>query len=276
MRCIEMIEETAEHFWDGVGCLRGMLYRPVCSERPVALVMCPPFGEERKSAARIMTLAARALARRGVFVLRFDYYGTGESDGKLSQASVDRWLDDIRKARKHLAARSGVRSVGVLGIRFGATLAALLSTEQAPLPLLVLWGPLLWGGACIEETRRHLDATRLVTASRAGGLPCEITARSGGWDMGGFRLTNRFARNLERIVLPEGTRTRAQRVVLVVFSGRRDVPSEHAQLAEKLTTPSGDAHCLTYPARPFWVTASRYDPTELVERTCAAVDGGEP
>lgn len=270
-----MIEETAEHFWDGMGCLRGMLHRPTRSECSKALVMCPPFGEERKSSARILTLAARALARRGFFVMRFDYYGTGESDGNIAQVSVEHWLHDIREAQQYLAVRSGVQSVGVLGIRFGATLAALLPTEQAPLPLLVLWGPLLSGDACIEETRRHLDATRLVTASRAGELPDEVFARTGGWDMGGFRLTSRFARELKRIVLPEGARARAQRVVLLVFSGRRGVSSEHVELAEKLTTPSGDAHCWTYPARPFWVTASRYDPTELVERTCEALNGGE-
>ena len=163
-----MLPETAEQFGQGPARLHGVLHRPTDRPRSRALVMCPPFGEERKSSARVMTLAARALARQGYFVLRFDYAGTGESDGNMSQASVARWLDDIVDARSHLAARSDARSVGLLGIRFGATLAALVPTPEAALPSLILWGPLMSEAACIEEARRHLEATRLVTADIDG------------------------------------------------------------------------------------------------------------
>jgi pimeloyl-ACP methyl ester carboxylesterase len=250
-----------------------MLHRPTDRAQPRALVMCPPFGEERKSAARVMTLAARALARQGHFVLRFDYSGTGESDGGIELASIGRWLDDIVDARSHLAARSGVRSVGLLGIRFGATLAALLPTREAPLPLLILWGPLMSGTGCLEESRRHIEATRLVTADTEGVRLEAHSAPPDGWDMGGFRLSEPFGRELQQICLNQNVRARADRVGVVGFSGRRSVSTDHVRLAERLVTPSGKARCLTYPARPFWVTASRYDPTDLVAQTLEAVEG---
>ena len=73
------MRETAEVFGEGGPSLRGMLHWPATDSPTWGIVLCCPFGEERKSAARVMTLAARDFCREGFCVLRFDYRGTGES-----------------------------------------------------------------------------------------------------------------------------------------------------------------------------------------------------
>jgi len=263
-----MLEETPECFAGSERRrLRGVLHWPADRAGAEACVICPPFGEERKSAARVMTLAARVLCRCGFFVFRFDYEGTGESDGWMEQATVDHWVADIRRACEHVSLRAGVRSVGILGIRFGGTLAALLPAENTPWPFMILWGPLLSGAACIDHALRHRAATRLVVARGRTDPVSSGESDTLDPDMGGFCLTDRLRRQLEEIELPSWARASAHRVVLVHLSSRRRVPDAYRRLAEKLVAPSGRARCLSYPVRPFWVTASRYDPTDLVRQS---------
>ena len=262
-----MPQATAEAFGEPGRQRRGLLHRPCEPGGQTGLVMCPPFGEERKAAARVMTLAAAAWAERGYPVLRFDYFGTGESDGWMEEATLDDWLGDIGAAVEHLMTRTGVREVGLLGLRFGATLAALCESSQRPPACLVLWDPQMTGGQTLAECRRHLAATRLVagpvSAERSG---CDES------DMGGFVLSESLGRRIESICLPADARARVPRVVVVQFSSRSRVSPVHWDLCKTLTAPDGASRALCLPVRPFWVTASRFDPRSVVDRSVLALE----
>ncbi|MGD8239192.1 MAG: alpha/beta hydrolase, partial [Armatimonadota bacterium] len=74
--------EQAVQFRSADALLRGMLHTPpAAADRRAAVAVCPPFAEERKCGHRVLVHAARALARAGFSVLRFDLSGTGESTG---------------------------------------------------------------------------------------------------------------------------------------------------------------------------------------------------
>jgi len=267
-------QETAEVFNNGDGQkLRGYLHWPVSDVLPHGLVMCYPFAEERKSSARVMTWAARMFCLYGFHVLRFDYSGTGESDGDFENAAVRRWLLDMTQARRHLINRTGLADAGLFGIRFGATLAAMSEVTDGPYPSTILWAPVMSGRACLDECLRHLAATRLIADEEYSvELDGTFMGQEGGIDIGGYRLPPLLLNALEASELARDAIATARNVVVINFSSRASVPREYAELCEKLTCTTGTGKAINFPGRPFWVTASRYDPCALVEKTIQVMD----
>jgi alpha/beta superfamily hydrolase len=261
-----MLNETNEVFGRAATRLRGVLHWPD-AQSGLGVVVCPPFGEERKSAARVLTQTARGLCRAGLSVLRWDYRATGESDGAIESVHVADWVEDIGLARQHLKQRANLVDVGILGIRFGAALSALVPCTSDPFPFFVTWMPVWTGKACVHESVRRLAATRLVVAGGAGCGPESTSTGESGLDLGGFQLSHSQLADLEQVELPNGAQAKAELVAILDSSSQPDARAANERMCEALTTPSGTRRICHVPCRPFWVTASRFDPQDLVRHT---------
>ena len=106
---------------------RGALafYHP--SSDPTAtrlMVLCPPLFDEYRRTYRALSDLATACATNGVHVIRIDYSGTGEAQGMLSDVLDREWVDDINLAIEEGIALTGADKTILVGVRFGATLAA--------------------------------------------------------------------------------------------------------------------------------------------------------
>ena len=132
---------------------------------------------------RVACLAAR-LAEAGFHVLRFDYFGTGDSGGEAWDGSPDLWLEDTAAAVEELRDMAGVRTVSLVGMRLGAVLAARLAASRRDIDRLVLWDPVISGA-------EHLG--RLAEAHpRLGGaeeVAPDLAAAAGAIDAEGFPLS---------------------------------------------------------------------------------------
>ncbi len=109
------------------------------------LIVCPPFFDDYRRSYRALSDLANACSEQGVHVLRFDFLGTGESQGLLDQATVGIWNEDILAAIDEGVALSGADEVIVLGIRFSAVLAA--QTMHENVKKYIFWDPIP-SGAC--------------------------------------------------------------------------------------------------------------------------------
>lgn len=111
-----------------------------------AAVLCNGFAGEHVICRPHLTNFARWLAARGVPCLRFDYTGYGDSEGQFQEATPERMAQDARGALAELGRRSGARRFLLVGVRLGATVAALTAAGRDDLDALVLWEPLpeLW------------------------------------------------------------------------------------------------------------------------------------
>lgn len=116
-----------------------------------ATVICPSWGPEYQYSHRALRVTARRLAERGVHVLRFDYSGTGDSWGDGTDGGVERWKEDTAFAIDELKAMSGVPRADLVGLRFGARIAAAASAARSDIRKLVLWEPVLDGQAWVRE-----------------------------------------------------------------------------------------------------------------------------
>ncbi len=108
-----------------------------------AAVLCAAFGEEYGRTHRTARLLAQRLASSGAEVLRFDYYGTGDSGGRDEEFAMHGAVDDAVVAVAEARELGGVRRVTLIGLREGAA-AALRAAAVAPgVDRLVLWDPVL-------------------------------------------------------------------------------------------------------------------------------------
>ncbi|MFX0135810.1 MAG: serine aminopeptidase domain-containing protein [Candidatus Hodarchaeota archaeon] len=123
--------------------LFGILHYPKNTFNNIGLVVCAPFAEEKHESYRVLVNCARFLAKRGLFTLRFDYYGSGDSEGEWQNSTINSRLSDIKSAVQFLRKKISNIKIGLLGLRFGATLAALAAEKNRYLSFLILWQPLL-------------------------------------------------------------------------------------------------------------------------------------
>jgi uncharacterized protein len=131
------------------------------------VVVCNAFGQEAIRAHRMMRVLAERLARAGHCVLRFDYFGTGDSLGDDLDGDLDGWASDVRAANRELHERAGASNTIWIGMRLGATVAV-LAARDAPdeLARLILWDPVIDG----ERYLRHLRERHVASLEAAFSL----------------------------------------------------------------------------------------------------------
>jgi len=123
------------------------------SSKRAGVVLCQPVGHEYLRAHRAFRNLAMALAGQGFHVLRFDYFATGDSAGDGEQLSVRQCLSDLATAIDELKDIAGVTKVSLVGLRLGATFAALAASGRSDVDRLALWDPVLDGAAYVAEVQ---------------------------------------------------------------------------------------------------------------------------
>lgn len=162
------MSETPFFFTRGPATLFGLLHAPAASTSPLAFVLSHSFAEEKLWSHRVMVSVARALAQRGHAVLRFDYMGAGDSSGETPDSSLESHLADLAAACGELRRlQPQVERVGIIGLRFGASIAAKFAEGAEAQGLLgdaplVLWDPVLDGESYFQELLRSNLSTQLA------------------------------------------------------------------------------------------------------------------
>jgi len=122
--------------------LRGMLHLPPPTVNgPVpGVVLFHGFTGDRMEPHWIFVKCSRALAQAGVASLRFDFYGSGESDGDFREMSLRGEIADGRVAVAFLRAQSEIdpERLGLLGLSLGGAIAAVLALSVKA-QAVVLW-----------------------------------------------------------------------------------------------------------------------------------------
>lgn len=164
-----------------------------------SVVLCSPIGQEYIRSHRAMYQLAVRLSRVGFHVLRFDYFGCGDSSGDFEEGNLQGWTEDIGASIKEIQQRSGMTNVCLIGLRIGANLAMQAAVERLNIDSIVLWEPVYNGKYYLDE---------LVESQRSYLAHLPQFAR--GWVFGrsrmrdeilGFPMTSRLREELEKIDL---------------------------------------------------------------------------
>ena len=119
-----------------------------------AAVICPPFGQEFIRTHWCLRTLANQLARSGIHTFRFDHSGLGDSAGNpLDVLSLNHWIEDIHLAIDHVIQETSAQNVMLVGLRWGAHLAAMAARDNANVNSLILWEPVVCGRDMLNEIR---------------------------------------------------------------------------------------------------------------------------
>ncbi|MHA6203867.1 hypothetical protein ACXU4B_05530 [Dyella soli] len=143
-----------------------------------AVLLCAPLGQDYIRCHRIYRQLGNALAAEGMPVLRFDYYGCGDSAGASDEVEWNRCLANTATAAAELRARSGVDSVIAFGARLGASVA-LGAARAARFADVVAWDPVVDGGSYVATLDALQDALRIDTQRFV--KPRQLAEADGQW-----------------------------------------------------------------------------------------------
>ncbi len=136
---------------------------PVSGGEKSGIVICYPWTSEYFFCYGALRFLARRLSQSGHHVIRFDYYGCGDSGGVFTDGSVECWTHDAATVTDELQALSGMRTVTVLGVRAGALIASRLAAERSDVDRIVLWDPIVDPAAYLgEAVRRSREAGTVI------------------------------------------------------------------------------------------------------------------
>lgn len=202
------------------------IYHPPRSAtaRSEGIVLCQPMRDEYERSHWAFRRLAILLAVEGFAVLRFDYYGTGDSDGDGHEATLGQAGQDVASAIDELRAAAGVRTISLIGLRLGATLAAVTAQGRADVGPVVLWDPVIDGRGHLEELRlRHagmnVDPDPRRTREEAEGLF-------------GFPMTGELRAELEALDLTAVDGLPGSRRFLVTCEDRPDYAAFERRLKD--------------------------------------------
>ncbi|MEM6415104.1 MAG: alpha/beta fold hydrolase [Pseudomonadota bacterium] len=146
---------TAFYFGDPSRPLFGRYFAPTTrGAKMPAVVLCSPFGEEAVRSFKSFHVLAERLSKAGAPVMRFDYYGSGDSGGDGKALSLASMADDILEAHEELRDMSLATQVIWVGLRLGASGAAIAALQKpSGLGGLIAWEPILSGAHYLEVMR---------------------------------------------------------------------------------------------------------------------------
>ncbi len=223
----------------------GAYHPPHSGSGPVhGVILCYPMGQEAIWSHRAFRLLSERFARAGLHALRFDYFGSGDSAGTSEEGDARRWMDDIGFAIEEMRASQPVAGVSLVGLRLGATMAALVGAQCGDIENLVLWEPVLDGKEYVEE---ELAGHQAWTQH----LPKQSEPYSGSNDdseIRGFPLTNAMRKSVAELDLLGLRKTPARRVLTI----EREPTLSAKLLQRQLSQLNADLHYMQVPGREIW------------------------
>lgn len=121
----------------------GILHRPIHLQKVPAIVICSGFAGNKCGKFRIFVTLAKELAKRGIAVFRFDYRGSGDSEGEFKDITLEGKTSDTLKSLHFLAGDSQIDPlrIGLLGRSLGGAIAILAARRFQSVKSLALWAP---------------------------------------------------------------------------------------------------------------------------------------
>jgi uncharacterized protein len=218
--------------------LRGMVHRPTAAgaRGPVpAAIFFHGFTGDRMESHWIFIKCCRALAREGIASLRFDFYGSGESEGTFHEATLQSEIADARAASRFMQRQKGIdpARLGLCGLSLGGCVAACVA-RAANAKALVLWSAVAHP-AILQQLSKKL------------GNPSP--SHPGDFEYDAREISARFLKDAAKVD-PLSAIRRFAKPTLIVHPGKDDaVPPSHAadflqassaKIKEKVIIPGAD------------------------------------
>ena len=125
----------------------GILHRPVQVQNPPVVVILHGFASCKQGSNRCYIKLAESFAKAGIAALRFDFRGSGDSEGALSALSFEDLLSDALAVLEEVKGFQGVdhERIGLFGASLGGSIAVLSANQFQKIKAMALWAPVASG-----------------------------------------------------------------------------------------------------------------------------------
>jgi len=144
--------------------LVGILHIPEglkMGEKTPGIVMFHGFTGNKTEAHRLFVQVARSLCKSGFTVLRFDFRGSGDSDGEFEDTTLPGEVSDAEAALTFLMRQRSVdrERVGVIGLSMGGRVATILASKDERVKFAILYSAAL--SPLREKFLSQMDKSKL-------------------------------------------------------------------------------------------------------------------
>ncbi|MCH9611073.1 MAG: hypothetical protein S4CHLAM81_00160 [Chlamydiales bacterium] len=124
-----------------------VFHRPNCEKPVPCAVIMHGFASSKHGTNRSHVKLSEKLAEEGIASLRFDFRGAGDSEGCLSEVSLEDMVSDAIVVLEHVSKNEWVDAmrIGVFGSSLGGAVAMLSSVAFGNVNALALWAPVASG-----------------------------------------------------------------------------------------------------------------------------------
>lgn len=135
-----------------IGACFGWFHQPPPGTvRDTAIVLCAGLARDANTGYRSFHVLAQKLSAAGFPALRYDYPGTGDSCDTDAATQWSAWRASVHAAIDWMRQNQKARRIVLIGLRFGATLAALTAAERTDVCGLVLLEPVWRGKSYVSQ-----------------------------------------------------------------------------------------------------------------------------
>ncbi|NHV98469.1 MAG: alpha/beta hydrolase [Thaumarchaeota archaeon] len=208
--------------------IHGVMHVPDETPAPT-VVFCHGFTGNRVEAHRLFVRAARKMSREGIAAVRFDFRGSGESEGEFENMTVSSEITDLNSVLSFLLERNEVArdKIGVVGLSLGGAVSILTAARNQMVKAVCSW-------SSPAEFRIMSDGLK------AFGADLKTVTEKGYVDLpSGFRVGKDFFTDiLKHDVLDACSKITPRPILIMHGSGDTVVPVKHAHmLYEKAGEP---------------------------------------
>jgi pimeloyl-ACP methyl ester carboxylesterase len=226
------------------------------SDRRRGVLLCYPAPEEYRAVHWAYQRLATMLSGAGFHVLRFDYFGTGDSAGETGAGDLEQWTSDIATAACELQEVGAIERISLVGFRLGAPLALGACAAGLRVRELVLWEPVLSGRAYLAQL-----AAEQERALREVRFPVDVRREPD--ELLGYHMSESMRRGIEQVDLLTQPLGVADRTFIVTAEER----PEATALCARVTENGGRCACRVVPEVALYSEAHRQSETLLAHDT---------
>ncbi len=151
--------------------LHGVLHFPRSGVRPPIVIMAHGFTDDKTGDNRLFVKFARKIAPRGLAVLRFDFAGSGDSEGDFAEITPRSEIEDLRSAIDFVCTLPGIDThfISLLGYSLGGAVSIYAAAEDQRINAFIGWAPVSHPEATFQ---RILGKKTFDLAEKFGRAPC--------------------------------------------------------------------------------------------------------
>jgi dipeptidyl aminopeptidase/acylaminoacyl peptidase len=231
----------------------GMLHLPEVPGPVPAVAIYHGFTGTKIEPHRIFVKMARALNALGIAAVRFDFRGSGDSEGDFADMTVTGEISDAVKILDFLAGLPEVDAsrLGILGLSMGGAVAATVAGIDARVKSLTLWSAV----ADFKIFERDPEAI-------------ELARKQGYLDVSGNVLKMDFYEDIQKQKPAETVGNYRGAALIVHGDADPTVPVSHADIYEKALSVASRVDKFILPGADH--TYNRMDwEKAVIERTAA-------